>query len=88
MKLDTLDVTKNRLTSLEGVTALVELTDLWAGSNAIETFDAVKPAAACPKLETLYLEHNPLASDYEYRMRLTAMIETLQQIDATPVRRA
>ncbi len=40
---------------------------------------------AIPSLETLYLEYNPLASDFEYRKKLAQWIPTLQQIDATMI---
>ena len=33
----------------------------------------------------VYLEHNPLAKDFEYRMRLLKMFPTLTQIDAVPI---
>jgi hypothetical protein len=41
--LGTLDVTANRLTSLEGLPALPVLEDLWLGSNEIASFDALHP---------------------------------------------
>lgn len=39
-----------------------------------------------PKLSTLYLEHSPLAKDFEYRIRLAADIPSLTQLDATMCR--
>jgi hypothetical protein len=35
------------------------------------------------KLETVYLEYNPVASEFEYRKLLAEWIPSLQQIDAT-----
>lgn len=87
VKLETLDATHNRLTKVDGVSTLAALTDLWLGSNAIATFEACDGLRELPSLTTVYLEHNPIASDYEYRMRLTTMVPTLTQIDATAVRR-
>ena len=57
----------------------------------METFDAVLPlreassSGRLPKLETIYLEYNPLASDFEYRKKLAEWIPTLIQIDATMI---
>ncbi len=62
------------------------LPHLQLGYNAIPFFDAVEALAALPHLSTLYLEHNPIARDFEYRMRLRRMIPTLTQLDATAVR--
>lgn len=35
------------------------------------------------KLVTVYLEHNPLASDIQYRNKVKLVLPWLQQIDAT-----
>lgn len=45
------------------------------------------PLARLPALRVLYLEHNPLAADYEYRTRLARGVPQLLQIDATAVPR-
>lgn len=87
-RLDTLDATKNRIKKIENLGALTALADLWLGSNDIATFEDAEGVRELAALTTLYLEHNPLASDFEYRMRLTAMVPSLEQLDATPVRRA
>lgn len=56
------------------------------GENKIASFDAViGPLSRLPSLSVLYLEHNPLASDFEYRLRLAKGIPQLTQIDATAV---
>ena len=38
--------------------------------------------SSLPALTVLYLEHNPIAADFEYRMRLAKSIPQLRQIDA------
>ena len=41
----------------------------------------------CKVIKIVYLEHNPISKDFEYRMRTAAMLPSLKQIDATPCRR-
>lgn len=63
---------------------------LQLGYNPIPTFDAASLpllASSCPRLSTLYLEHCPVAADWEYRKRVAREVPTLTQIDATTVRR-
>ena len=55
------------------------------GYNQIPFFDDVTALTALPHLSTLYLEHNPIARDFEYRMRLRRMVPTLTQLDATRI---
>ncbi len=61
------------------------LEELWMSSARIASFDAVSPLTLIPNLTCLYLEHNPLSSDFEYRMRVTQMLPVLEQLDATEV---
>lgn len=51
-------------------------------SNKVDSFAEVEHLQPLTKLQTLYLEHNPLASDYEYRIKLARIIPSLTQIDA------
>jgi hypothetical protein len=53
----------------------------------VASFDALKPLTSLSNLTCLYLEHNPLAKDFEYRMTVTKMLPSLQQLDATMVNR-
>ena len=87
--LDTLDLTGNRLTSLDGSQHLTSLTEFWCSSNHIPTFEALAPAsdALGATLSCIYLEHNPLAKEYDYRQRVAALFPGVTQIDATMVRR-
>ena len=88
-RLQILDLTANRLTRLGGaLDACAALEDLWLGYNRLAAFadvDAPRLRASCPRLATLYLEHCPLARDYEYRMRLARELPSLRQIDADQI---
>ena len=83
--LNVLDLSKNRLTSTAQFSHLEGLEELWLSSNQIETFDAIIPLKEAPNLriETIYLEYNPIASEFEYRKRLAEWVPSLTQIDAT-----
>jgi protein phosphatase 1 regulatory subunit 7 len=64
------------------------LEELWMSSALISSYDDLEPLTTLASLSCLYLEHNPLASDFEYRMRVTKMLPSLVQLDADIVRRA
>ena len=87
----TLDIGANRLADCSGIPArqLVALEELWLNDNALDSWRMVDATlSALPDtLNTLYLERNPLASDPQYRNRALAACPSLQQLDATPVRR-
>jgi protein phosphatase 1 regulatory subunit 7 len=85
-KLNVLDLSKNQLTTTAPFAHLTALEELWLSSNQIATFDAILPlkeSSESQKLETVYLEYNPVASEFEYRKLLAQWIPSLQQIDAT-----
>lgn len=67
------------------VTACVSAS-LQLGYNGVASFEALAPLQLLPCLSTLYVEHNPIASDFEYRMRLRRELTALTQLDATPCR--
>lgn len=85
-----LDLSKNRITDCQPLSKFVSLEELWLSSNQVSTWEHVQPLAALIKLETIYLEYNPLAqSDPLYRKRLAELFTSaggsLQQIDADPI---
>lgn len=86
--LNTVDLSRNKISSLEGVEAHASLEELWLSNSLIDSFDALAPLQQLPSLSCLYLEHSPIAKDFEYRMTLTKMIPSLQQLDATMVNRS
>jgi len=82
--LNTLDLIHNKLTSTKGipVESLPKLEDLWLSENQINSFEDLSHLGKLSNLQTIYLEHNPVAKDYEYRIRLGKIIPSLTQIDA------
>lgn len=87
--LSTLDLTKNQLSSLGGVEQHADtLCELWLSQNCFPSFDSVSALSRLPHLTCLYLEHCPVARDFEYRKTLTRMVPSLEQLDATAVNRS
>ena len=87
-KLNVVDLSRNRLTSTKPFAHLPALEELWLSGNQMEDMEAIRPlqesaSAGIQSIETVYLEYNPLASDFEYRKTLKAWIPSLTQIDAT-----
>jgi|AntRauTorckE5430_2_1112549.scaffolds.fasta_scaffold06382_3 protein phosphatase 1 regulatory subunit 7 len=89
-ELTTLDLSKNRLTSCKPFAHMFSLNELWVSSNEIGTFEDVEPMSvlgtrdeAC--LKEVYMEHNPIYNDFEYRKRLKEIVPSLVQIDANVI---
>ncbi len=80
-KLDTLDLSRNRLTDTSPFAHLKSLSELWISGNDIKSFDDVEPLSGLV-LEGIYLEYNPVDKEFEYRKKLKEMIPSLKQIDA------
>lgn len=85
--LNTVDLSKNNIVSLEGVEHQPTLEELWLSYSQVTTFESLAPLQRLSQLSCLYLEHSPLAKDYEYRKVVTRMLPSLQQLDATAVNR-
>jgi len=90
-ELITLDLSKNRLTTCQPFEHMTTLTALWISSNDIATFQDVDSLTALGTregacLEEIYLEHNPIYKDADYRIKLKDMIPSLNQIDADIIR--
>jgi len=86
-RLHTIDLSKNRITKLEGFARLTSLEELWLSENGVQTFEEVEDnlGGKLTRLETIYLEHNPLAKDFEYRKKIAKIIPSLTQIDANMI---
>lgn len=86
-----MDLGANRIVEIPPpLHALTELEDLWLNDNRIASFADVEnlvPMAAAA-LRTLYLERNPIATDFEYRKKIEVLMPQLEQIDAVPTTRA
>ena len=51
--------------------------------NQISSFEDVEYLKPLANIKTIYLEHNPIAKEYDYRIRLGKILPSLTQIDAT-----
>lgn len=80
INLTTLDLTHNQVSKLDGLESLVSLEELWISENSIEDFEELKSIKS--NLETIYLEHNPVAKKNDYEMKVRAMLPSLTQLDA------
>jgi hypothetical protein len=82
--LQVLDVSNNRISTIEGLAPLTQLEDLWLNDNTIPSLDGLEEALAQQKdtLTTIYLENNPAAADPGYRARILAALPKLKQLDA------
>jgi len=89
-KLSTLDLSRNRVTTTSHFAHLEAMEDLWLSSNKISKYEDIDPLStlgskdgAC--LEAIYLEYNPIASEFDYRIKLASIIPSLKQIDANMI---
>jgi protein phosphatase 1 regulatory subunit 7 len=80
-QLSVLDMSRNKLTACDPFGHLTALEELWISGNEIVSFDDIQSLSNL-KLETVYLEYNPLQSDPLYRKRLAELVPSLTQIDA------
>lgn len=90
-KLKILDITSNKITKIENLGHLKDLTDIWASFNQIDQrFEEIGDELKnCTKLDTIYLEGNPIQKNNEtaYRRKLIMNLpKSLEKIDATYVR--
>jgi protein phosphatase 1 regulatory subunit 7 len=86
-KLNVIDLSRNQLSTTKPFCHLTALEELWISGNKISTFEDIEPlkeasAAGIQSLETIYLEYNPVADEFEYRKRVKEYIPSLTQIDA------
>jgi protein phosphatase 1 regulatory subunit 7 len=86
-ELSTIDLSTNGLKSLVGAEQLIHLEEFWLSSSGFHSFDDLLPLTLLKNLKCVYLEHSPIAKDFEYRKTVTKMIPTLEQLDATQVHR-
>lgn len=84
-QLYTIDMQRNRLTDTSPFAHITSLNELWISGNDIKSFEDVEYITTLVELEGIYLEYNPVASDFEYRKKLVEMVPSLSQIDATMV---
>ena len=53
--------------------------------NDIKTFDDIEHLRELTELDGVYLEYNPVASEFEYRKKVAELTPSLTQIDATMI---
>ena len=82
-----MDLGANVISEIKNLVSLNKLEDLWLNDNKIENFACFEELKSLKNLTTIYLERNPVASDFEYRKRLQEVVKSATQIDATPVKR-
>ena len=89
--LSTLDVSNNRLVTLDGLESCAALEEVWASANHVEDLPrALRPLQKLRALTCIYLEHNPGAGEGHpggeggYRAEVRSLLPGLAQIDATP----
>ena len=80
LALETVDLSHNRLTSLEVFSGL-GLGDLWLSYNGVPSLEAVGCLKDVP-LTCLYLDHNPCAAEPRYANYLRDFFPLLEQLDA------
>ena len=78
-------MSRNRLVDTSPFPHLTSLSDLWISGNDIKTFDDIEHLRSLTELDSVYLEYNPVASEFEYRKKLAEMIPSLTQIDANMI---
>ena len=83
--LNTLDLSRNRLSDTTPFAHLVSLTELWISGNDIKSYQDIDSLSNLTNLEGIYLEYNPVASEFEYRKKLAELVPSLSQIDANMI---
>mmetsp|Transcript_18248 Transcript_18248/g.27856 ORF Transcript_18248/g.27856 Transcript_18248/m.27856 type:complete len:257 (-) Transcript_18248:422-1192(-) len=83
--LSTLDLSRNKLSEGQPLSHLNTLEELWLSSNQFASYDSIQSLSKLTNLEGIYLEYNPVASEFDYRIKLKEFIPSLNQIDATMV---
>ena len=86
ISLQVIYLSRNRLTSLNGVEQFTNLKAFSAGDNHLATFASIASLKNLQSLEAVSLECNPGADLPNYRARVISMIgQSLQHLDGRPV---
>eukprot|EP01090_Pellita_catalonica_P011094 TRINITY_DN22586_c0_g1_i1.p1 TRINITY_DN22586_c0_g1~~TRINITY_DN22586_c0_g1_i1.p1 ORF type:complete len:302 (-),score=42.29 TRINITY_DN22586_c0_g1_i1:24-929(-) len=90
--LQILDLAKNKLTTLAGSPAepnpfvgLDALEELWCNSNQISNYADLDLLKVMKSLTVLYFLHNPIASDTQYRLKVSLALENITELDSYPL---
>merc|ERR1712083_1249333 len=71
------------IANLSGVEHMTNLEEFWANNNNVEDFKEVSKLTPNSSLLTVYLEHNPIQKDPQYRRKIKLALPSLTQIDST-----
>ncbi|XP_060049604.1 protein phosphatase 1 regulatory subunit 7 isoform X2 [Erinaceus europaeus] len=85
-KLTMLDIAANRIRKIENISHLTELQEFWMNDNLLDSWGDLDELKGAARLETVYLERNPLQKDPQYRRKIVLALPSVRQIDATFVR--
>ena len=85
--LSTLDLSSNKVTSLEGLEGLRRLSELWMTANSLASYTSIEILTTLPELSCLYLEQSTLSAQPDYRDKVLSMLPNLTQLDALTVSR-
>lgn len=80
--LDTVDLSGNPITSLEGIERNSKLEECWLSSTALPSFEELAPLGRIATLQCIYLEHSPVAKHPDYKKVLQELVPSLTQLDA------
>ena len=86
LNLRVLDVSNNPIEKLEGVRQLERLEEFWASNCRLGSFEDVKgELGGLGRLETVYLEGNPLESEQRvlYRGKVRLALPGVRKVDAS-----
>ncbi|TGZ46494.1 Serine/threonine-protein phosphatase [Temnothorax longispinosus] len=82
-ELTTLDLANNKIKKIQNMDHLENLEEFWMNNNEIEDWSTLESLKANKKLQTVYLENNPIAKDPNYRRKIMLLLPWLEQLDAT-----
>ena len=86
--LEKLHLQDNRIDSLQPLLHSPMLIHLDLSFNNIHDIEDLKFLAACPHLETLQLNDNPVAEHPQYRQQILVHVPTLKMLDGDPIEEA
>uniref|UniRef100_A0A1A9V180 U2A'/phosphoprotein 32 family A C-terminal domain-containing protein n=1 Tax=Glossina austeni TaxID=7395 RepID=A0A1A9V180_GLOAU len=84
--LNMLELGDNKIKKIENIDSLanlIRLEELWLSNNSIDNWKNMKVLKENKTLKTVYLEHNPVADEAMYRLKLRDIAPWLEKIDAT-----
>merc|ERR1711936_723558 len=71
------------IANFSGLEHMTNLEEFWANNNQISSWAEVEKLTVNTSLATVYLEHNNIQKDPQYRRKIKLALPTLTQIDAT-----